>query len=245
MKKILITIFLFISVLSLGQGRFPITYAQPAASGPADFPSIVGSYSRYDLTTSGTNHPIIITPTGITVGNLIMVVLVTSNSSTWTVNEGVSGASWNIEDQGVNGADVSGVVVWKIFEEGDTLALTSSNGSRGAFFSYNISGHNVSNPLTVTHAVANSTNANPPSNTPEYGSKNYLWMVYAGMGSYILASVAPADFSGLATQLAYTSGVSSSVATREYNTDSAYDPGTFTSNYSSWLCFTIIINPEY
>ena len=35
MKKILIILFLFISVLSLGQGRYPISYAQAAEEAPS------------------------------------------------------------------------------------------------------------------------------------------------------------------------------------------------------------------
>jgi len=212
---------------------------------PPGFPQIETGTQKGSNSDPTYNHSITM-PVGAQVGDLILVYFACDGDEVFTINEGVSGLNWTIEDQEIYSTYITGGVIWKIAEGSDALTLTTGNLEESSFVSYRISGIYASNPITVTVATGSSTNFDPPENTGEYGAVNYLWMVFAAADCDVVASVAPADFNNLVTQFAdhAIGSASCSIADREHNTGGAYNPGTFTSDTEQWVCFTIIVNPE-
>ncbi|HUX56274.1 MAG TPA: hypothetical protein VMV77_04825 [Bacteroidales bacterium] len=211
----------------------------------AGFPLILSGTVSGTESINAYSHPITM-PSGTQPGELILVLYTQDDDDSLSINIAASGSNWHIEAEDSVYTHVRGAVIWKIAEGGDVLLIDShlTGLEQASFMSFRISDFNTANPLTVTSAYAISTYSDPPSNTGEYGAKNYLWIVSSHQQGQIVATVAPADFSDLLTQLGGgVSSVSISTANREYNTAAAYDPGAFTTAYASWVCFTIIVNP--
>lgn len=172
---------------------------------------------------------------------MILVFICGNDSRTISINTGVSGNNWTIESNATSDA-TRGMVIWKIAESSDALTLTSDEGTtKISYISYRISGADTSNPLTATSATGASTNADPPSNTPEYGTYEYIWFAVAAIAEDTTPSAAPTNFTGLITEAGETGSLG--VAYRLYETDAAYNPGVFTSDIRYWIAFTVIVNP--
>ena len=249
MRKLLI-LLLFLPIGLFGQIPKVKTSVSYAHLGESGFPQIE-SGTQTGQTAQGTSHSITM-PTGVQVGELIMVLFAVDGVETISINTGISGDNWTIESQNsANGTfDASGCVVWKIAEGSDVLTLTTTI-EQGTFISYRITDFKTSDPLTVTNTTAlNASNTyDPPSNTGDYGAVNYLWVVFAAVDNVRseVASAAPTDFSDLTTQIGVdVAAASSSAAIREYNIGTAYDPGGFTASagLTDYVTFTIIVNPK-
>jgi hypothetical protein len=237
MKRILSFIllsFLFLSVQ--GQiGRYPFY----SVTTVVEYEILSGTAQGHE-TSYVTSHPVTM-PTGVQIGELILVFICGNDSRTISINTGVSGNNWTIESNATSDA-TRGLVIWKFAEGSDALTLTSVEGTtKLAFISYRLSGVDTSNPLTATSATGASTNADPPSNTPEYGTYEYIWFAVAAIAEDTTPSAAPTDFTGLITEAGENGSLG--VAYRLYETDAAYNPGVFTSDIRYWIAFTVIVNP--
>lgn len=203
--------------------------------GGAGFP-VVESTSTDDFSTF---NPYVITiPSGVVIGDLLLVVLSTDGSAIVSID---SGTNWTIEGNATQDTDVTGTVVWKIADGSDALTMDVTGDERGSAISFRISG---AVDVDVSSADAVSPNADPPDHTPSGGVKNYLWIVYTAINDEVVVSAAPTDYTDLITEAPTTGGgnASAAVARRELNASSE-NPGTFTNVQREWVAFTIAVSP--
>lgn len=204
------------------------------------FPTVQTRAANRTTTTNTTSHAITL-PTGITAGDVLVVVFSTDGSPTVSVNTGVSGTNWNTIGQASNGTIVTGAVFWKIAEGSDALTLTTSASEQSSHVSLRISGANV---VSGTSANGSSTNSNPPLHTPSAGTQDYLWIATRSGDSTVVATVAPTSFTNLQTQAAAgTGGASTNTAEYAFNA-SSLDPGTFTSASEQWVSWTLAVHND-
>jgi hypothetical protein len=202
--------------------------------------SIISTINSHNIETTG--HEITM-PSNISEGNLL-IVFFTCDGSGITISKSVdSDLGWNILTQ-YSSSEPTSAILYKmatIYGSNDLIIETTSVETSTAIC-YNISGTGNIEPL-FSSAAASSTNANPPSIVPVYGTQTYLFLVYAGILDTVIASVAPTDFSGLITEQSDSNGASSSSAYRLYSTNTSYNPGVFTSSSAFWVSFTVCISP--
>lgn len=189
--------------------------------------------------TDATSHSITL-PSGIVVGDLLLVVFSVDNNPTVTVNTGVSGSNWTKLGQDNEGSDVTGAIFWKIAEGSDVLTLTTSSSQQSTHISYRISG-GTTFEVTGTSANDDQNATNPPDHTPPTGSAPYLWIATASRNSSSIHTGAPINFSGLLTQAGGSSGASTSTATRNF-TGTNQNPGTFSGGGDvEWVAYTLSV----
>ena len=243
MKKILLTIGLLLTFTFVNGQLAGIISSEDASGVVCTFPTILSGTVQGTDVANATSH-VIDMPSGATTGDLILVLFACDSNDGFTI-DGASSAGWSIESQTAEATgNVEGGVVWCIVNETENLTLATSSLEAGSWIVFRLSCFNTSNPLTVTNTNGNSTNADPPTNTGEYGAVNYFWMAFAGIDAQVAASAAPTDFINLLTEVPGGTGSATvSVATREYNFADAYDIGAFTTTTEQWVAFSIIINP--
>ena len=182
-------------------------------------------------------------PSGINAGDLLLVFFTCDGDSVAiSVNTSSSGTKWTKLDEYSNLANTAACFS-KIAESSNTLVLTTNSSESSTYIAYRISGTGLSNPV-VQYNEGGVANADPPSVTPVFGNKEYLWIVYAGFEGTVIPSSAPSGFSGLITEQGSSAEQPSSASAYDENqTGSAYDPGTFTSASAYWVTFTVCIAP--
>ena len=199
-----------------------------------NFPTIQSTSSA--STSGATTHPITM-PSGITVGDLILVFFSIDGGTMAST----SGSDWNQFQVSTNGIIVTGTVFW-MFATSTTPSLTvTSAASRGSsHIAYRISG--AGTPVAeVTNGSG--TNSNPAILRTS-GARNYLLLASRHGDAQVVATVAPANYTNLYTRAgASATGASTNVAQRFLNTSNE-DPGTFTSATEQWVAFTVAVPPE-
>lgn len=207
------------------------TYASVDPAPPDVTPTIQTTSSGASTAVNATTHAITM-PSGITAGDLLIIVF----SSDGSVDAQITAGDWIKLDEEKNGGNVTAAVFYKFAVGGDTATVTTAT-EQTSHVVYRISGAGV--PL-IAAANGDSTNSNPPDLDTGI-SKNYLWIATASHDSTVVASGAPASYSNLITQAAAgTGGASTSTASRAA-TGSSENPGTFTSNTEQWASFTISV----
>lgn len=203
------------------------------------FPVVAARASGRTTASDTTTHAITL-PTGISAGDLLVVVFACDGNPTISVNTGVSGANWNALTQGAYSNNVRSNVFWKIAEGSDALTLTTPAGEQSSHVSLRITGGYT---VTGTSANGSSTNSNPPNHAGPDGTQDYLWVATRAGDSTVVATVAPTNYGNLQTLAAAgTGGASVNTAERSLNA-SAEDPGTFTSSSEQWVGFTLAVSP--
>jgi hypothetical protein len=208
------------------------------------FPQITYE-TRYGAEISNNTSHSISLPTDMVEGDLILVLFAVDASETLTINTGISGNNWNVAGSQATTPITAGVF-WKIAEgEGYDYLQIDTTSEAASYISYGITGFYVADPIDISSVgTGSSTNMDPPSLTPSYDTRDYLWIVFGAMDGIVYATQAPNDFSDLVVgNNSYEDGCTCSSATREYRYGSAYNPGTFTNNSGDWITYTIIINP--
>lgn len=211
--------------MMLGVFKAAISTAYPTIQAPANSTQ----------TADTTSHPITL-PTGVTVGDLLVVMFGFDGVPTVSIG---SGSGWTIEDQTALTAQ-GGAVIWKIADGTDALTLTTSASERSAALTYRISG-----AVDLELAVATGS-ADPPNLAPSGGSDDYLWLVFYTTQDNATATAAPANYTNFTTVNSTGSNNGSSVAVARRNlTASSEDPGAFTSPGTSGgrIAYTIAIFP--
>lgn len=224
------------SEIGIGAVAVEVKAAPEPPDGFADV-SVTGS----DRTSASntTSHAVTI-PSG-DVGDLLVVALAVDGAPTISINTGASGAGWSRAGQASNSTTVTGDVFWKVAEGSDALTLTTSASEQSSHVVYRIKEFGAG--VETSNANGSSTNSNPPSLTPSWGSAETLWLVARMGDSTVQPTVAPTDFGGLVSiAAAGTGGASAAMAWRKYE-GSTLDPGTFTSTSEQWVSFTIAIQP--
>ena len=206
------------------------------------FPS-VRSYNTSRVDSNGTSHSVTM-PATISAGDLLIVFFSShGNGVTISIDTGVSGNNWSKNSNTSSDASTT-TMIWKLSATGsDALTLTTNASEKSTAISYCISGHGGTN-LDFNSTTGSSTNINPPSSTPSYTTRDYLWITYGSTDNMVEASAAPTNFTDLHTIRNTTTGIGSSSSQRNLTRGmTAYDPGSFTSATSDWNAFTVCINP--
>jgi hypothetical protein len=116
-------------------------------------------------------------PSGIVVGELLLVFCAGDTSGTMSES---GGTSWTILDQGANGTAVQGAIFAKIAAGSDTLSVTFEANDFAAV-AVRIQNHGVSNVSTDitkgTAATGSNATPNPPACSPST-AKDYLWLEF-------------------------------------------------------------------
>jgi len=240
MKRLLF-LLLLIPIGLFGQRPIVSTNVSYATEySPPGFPQIESGTAIGQETVNATSHSITM-PTNVQSGELILALIGIDGTEEPVINTGVSGNNWTIEDS--DNTSNTGQVIWKIAEGSNALTLTTTNSEKCGFIVYRINYFLPADPVKSTHATGSTINANPPSNTGDYGAVNYLWITCAITNDATIATSAPTDFSNLLTTPITTSSAPVNTSDREFNTGVAYDPGNFTNTVVAWLAITIIVNP--
>ena len=203
---------------------------------------VIQTTSKGGASADVTSHSINL-PFGINTGDLLLVFFTCDGDGVAiSVDTSSSGTKWTKLTEYVSLANTAACFS-KIAESFNTLVLTTSSSESSTHIAYRISGTALSNPV-VQYNEGGVANADPPSVTPIFGNKEYLWIVYAGFEGTVIPSSAPSGFSGLITEQGSSAEQPSSASAYDENQrGSAYNPGTFTSSPANWVTFTVCIAP--
>lgn len=134
------------------------------------------------------------------------------------------------------------IFVWgKAAAGGDTLTLTrgSANGTIVLVRQIDTWSGSLSD-ITLTGATAS---ADPPSQTPAGGAKDYLWIAGRVVTGSTAATGAPTNYTDLVSNASATTGSTLDTASRQFNA-STENPGTFTGGSTTGpSSFTLSIAP--
>ncbi len=208
---------------------------QKVGPAPSTATPVVQSRSSGASAAANTTSHVITMPSGITAGDLLLIVFSSDGQPDIQINTG----GWIRLGQARNSTVASGALFYKFAEGSDTATVTTSASEQSSHVVLRISGAGI--PM-ATSSNGSGTNSNPPS--IDMGtSRNHLWVATRSGDSTVVASVAPTSYTDLQTQAAAGTG-GASTNTAEYSTTSATeDPGTFTSASEQWASFTIGIPP--
>lgn len=204
------------------------------------FPTIANTSTTH-IGSDNTSHQINLSTSSV--GNLIIIFFTCDQASvTISVDTGLSGSNWTKLNQTSSASNTS-ALFYKIAESSNALYITTDSSQQSTAISYTITNHGNTVPVYQV-AYGDSININPPAVTPIYTTRDYLFLVYGGTDSNVVASMAPTNFSGLITVTGSTDGSSSSSAYRELARGMvSYDPGPFTSSAEQWVSYTVCIDP--
>ena len=184
------------------------------------------------------DHPITM-PSGIEIGDLLLVIFSVKGEPFTTVDTGVSGSNWTLTEVFEGGGNVVGVIVWKIAEGSDALELDTDGSRAGSAIAHRISGAST---LDFSSAFGTGSPPNPPNHTPSGGSDNYLWLATSTTDRGDVTG-APTNYNNFITTDASFNEAKTATATRVLEASSE-DPGVFTiAANKPWVGFTIAIPP--
>lgn len=210
-------------------GLVTVTYS-------ANFPKVESRSTGRTTTVDTTSH-VITMPSGITAGNLLVIIFSVDGIPTASIASG----GWSKLGQTSDGTNVvTQAIFYKVAAGGDTATVTTTAAEQSSHVVLNISG--AGSTITGTAASGSSTNSNPPSH--DAGSaKNYLWLATRAGDSTVVATAPPTNFANLETLAAAGTGGASSNSSERLANASTLDPGTFTSATEQWVCYTIAVPP--
>ena len=243
LSKKIIAVFLLIVWFFVSWPKLPMEYSFPpeTPSIKAASPSVT---SRGNGNANATTLTVTLTGTPAS-GDLYIVFLQSkSNGNTWTQNTGTTG--WT------EMYDTNGQSVWykQIGTSEPNPTFLQSSSARAGYSILQITGHE--NPTTQApevsaEATQTTTTPDPPSITPTGGSKDYLFIAFAGTitTSNNTFTAAPTNYANLNifNTGAGPNGNVGATAERQL-TASSEDPGTFTLGGSqTWYARTIAVHP--
>ena len=218
--------FLFVTMVLLMVTMATLANAQPVVEST--------SSGKQDSTT--TTHAITM-PSGITAGDLILVVFSMDAGITHSLLSITSGSNW-IEHGYYSQGFVGGAVYWKIAEGSDALTLTSSSARTSSHVVYRFSNATA---VAGTGVIGNGTNSDPPSYNAGLGAREVLWLAARSGDSNVIPSAAPSGYSSLVEiQAANTSGVSTSTAYLATSLTSE-NPGAFTVASEQYVVWSLAV----
>lgn len=209
------------------------------------FPS-VGSAVDTDFASSVTSMAVNL-PASINSGDLILAFVEVRNSGTWTVP-----TDWVEFDAQLGGSSVGELTVfYKIADgtEGSTATWTASTGTTAAWQTRLVtSWHGTTPPESNTSSGDFSTNPNPPSLTPSWGSDDTLWIEVAGnTATTNLTTGASTSYSDYSLNTTSSGGSQCNISSAyRQNTTGTEDPDEMANAGSIryWAAATIAIRPS-
>lgn len=209
-------------------GLLSITY-------DANYPKVESTSSDFNGSNSG-SHAITM-PSGITVGDLLIIVFSSDGAPTVSIDSG----DWTKLGQLSHSTVTTQAVFYKVAEGSDTATVTTSANEQTTHIVYRISG--ASGVVTGTSTNGSSTNSNPPDHDATT-AQSYLWIATRGGDSTTVASVAPTSFTNMQTQAASGTGGASTNTAEAFSYRQTYDPDTWTSSNEQWVSYTLAIEPQ-
>ncbi len=185
-------------------------------------------------------------PSGIVAGDLLLCCYGQDGNNTITYP-----GDW-VELTGTSsGSAVSIKNGFKIADGSDTLTITAGANQQASAVVYRISGWEQDEGVGVAvqqniTTGSGSTDANPPSLTPNDGSKEYLFIAVGVCDRRTFDTTTPANYSNLQrAQSTGANGSSTATAERLLTTSSAEDPGVFSfpPTNDEWCSATILCHP--
>lgn len=216
------------------RGEVRVTYTVTTTTG---FPAV--QERAWGRNTSNSTSHTITMPSGIEVGDLLLIIFSSDGNPTASISSG----NWTKISQDSNTTEVTQAVFWKTAEGSDTATVTTTASEQSSHVVFRID--NASTP-TLTFANGAAGTIDPPTHTPA-GSDKYLWLTGMSMddgGPNI--SAAPTNYTSLLIQPenAGTSSVKMAVSERVLEASSE-NPGTYTTSAAeNWVASTIAVPPE-
>jgi len=205
----------------------------------SDFPIVAGVNGGKNETDS-TSHTVNL-PSGISVGDLLIVFFVSDGNPTITFPSG-----WTQLFNVNNGSVVRFGAWYRIADgtEGSTINVTTSASEQSAHISYRIINYSGV-PEAGTATTGFSSLPDPPTLTPSWGAKNTLWISAVGYDYYYTVSEYPTNYVGGRNDFANTTGgVGVGTAWRKLNASSE-DPDVFNiSANDQWVANVVAIAPS-
>lgn len=200
---------------------------------------------------NATTHTVNI-PQPVTSGNLLLVFF--ANDSTATASVTTPAAGWSTfgnclcgNTDSVASARLTAFSRIADGAEASSITVTTSANEASAYVSTNINNwYNQRNRVTIiggyelTASSGNSANADPPLETPSFGSGDTLWFAVMANDGNVGVTAYPTNY-GLQQQQnrwANTNAASIAFAARQLGA-TAQDPGTFTQTTEQWAAFTV------
>lgn len=210
------------------------------------FPAI-GSTNSSNSNNSASSPAVVNLPSGIASGDLLIIVISTSGTSSESAVTTPTGytqlwSTYNVSTR------FSGYYRWADGSEGSTQNFTLGANVFWATGAYRITGADTgTNPVSGTSAVAISSTPNPPSLNPAgWDVEDTLWLATCGVGGTSLGlSSYPTNYSlsQTTTKSEASNGALIAIAGRQLNAASE-DPGTFSITQNRrWVAQTIAIRP--
>ncbi len=211
------------------RGALKLTY-------DAYFPKVEARSSGNNATNT-TSHTITM-PSGITVGELLLIVFSTDGIPTVSIGSG----GWTKLSQTPDSTNVTTqAIFYKIAAGSDTATVTTSASEQSSHIVFRIS--SAGNP-TGTGVGGNSTNSNPASHNP-LAQERYLWISTRGgdasAGVGVVPTLSPANFANLTTVNAGSTSGATTATSERMGYLTILDPGTFTSATEQWVSYNIAI----
>jgi hypothetical protein len=186
-------------------------------------------------------------PTGITVGDLLLAVVVCRGSAVMTWPAGWTAIT--------NGAGASGTAVrsearYRIADGSEGASITITGGSVAwVSRTWRITGHKAAAPACAA-TTATSADANPPYLGDNAYARNSLWLVHVAWDGRPACSFWPTPFAAggrLAEHVSDSGGASGWVkqlsAGIQLGHTRGMDPGPCTSASAAWRALTLIVEP--
>lgn len=213
-----------------------ISFTTVASAGAS--PAFIGTAATGQTGSNTTTHNINM-PTGIQVGEILLVAFSVDSNPTISIDTATSGVNWNRLGQFGGGSIGQNYdFFWKVAEGSDALRLTTSASEQSGHACQRIA--NATNIEFGATAEANDVNADPPSITPSAGNREYLFVALMGAEVGDGPTAAPTNYSGLVA--VNGSGTSGSVGMAyRLLTAASEDPGPFTNTTGRWGAVTAAI----
>lgn len=215
--------------------------------GSKEFPKVEATTLTNN--SGGTSHNITL-PSGIQSGDIILVFF--AGYSTAGITTGIPAGYTRLYTSPSFGSLRFFETIYKIAdgsEGGTTITCTTTSNTFATLSSLRISG-GIDISASVTSA-SGSSNPNPPSHSPSWGSDYNLWIAGMAHSGFELSQSPPSEYSSNTGQSSYTSGgvdyARISYGSRNLIAASD-DPNTFsgapTGAIACWIATTIAVKPK-
>lgn len=189
--------------------------------------------------TGGSTSTAITMPSGVTSGDLLVVMFGVDGVPTVTH----TGTGWT--QYGEPGSQAGGYAFVKIADGADTLTVNYSVAEVTGYYVYRITGAHASTVPEADSDIGSTANPDSPNLAPSWGAEDTMWISFFSLddGTKTLSSY-PTNYADNQNTLAgTTAGVRLGIATRNLNASSE-NPGSFTVSASdSWVALTIAVRP--
>lgn len=202
-------------------------------------PSVAARSSGASTTTAVTSHPITM-PTGITAGDLLLLIFSHGGSANTTAP-----GDWFKYGGDGNGTNITGAIFYKWAAGSDTCTITTASAVQSSHIVLRIPNGGVPNGSS---AVGNSTNSNPGA-AFTFQNDDYLAIATRHGNGTAVPTAVPSGYTNMMNQVAAGSGGASTSTSEKAVTISgapptpggSEDPGVWTNASAAWTCWTILI----